>query len=104
MEYSARLASGLRSVEEAGSPGEVYRKNLKGVSSLMGDLQTRIEELEEALGKTEAIPDIRERAVFARDRMIPVMSELRHVVDSLEMVVDSDLWPLPTYAHMVYGR
>ena len=104
MEYSARLASGLRSVEEAGFPGEVYRKNLKGVSSLMGDLQTRIEELEEALGKTEAIPDIRERAVFARDRMIPVMSELRHVVDSLEMVVDSDLWPLPTYAHMVYGR
>ena len=37
-----------------------------------------------------------------RDRVLPAMLMLREASDALEMIVDADLWPLPTYADMVF--
>jgi glutamine synthetase len=30
------------------------------------------------------------------------MSEVRQVADELETIVDAELWPLPTYAEMLF--
>ena len=43
-------------------------------------------------------------AEFYRDAVIPAMSTLRKTVDSLEMVVDAKIWPLPSYAEMLFMR
>jgi glutamine synthetase len=31
------------------------------------------------------------------------MSELRHIVDELEMLVAKKYWPIPTYAEILYS-
>ena len=34
--------------------------------------------------------------------MIPIMNELRKVVDEAEVVVGAQYWPYPTYADMLF--
>ena len=43
-----------------------------------------------------------ERALFLRDRVLPVIGELRVHVDRLEMLVSDKYWPLPTYHEMLF--
>ena len=41
---------------------------------------------------------------FSADTLMPLMGELRGVVDGLEALVDDNLWPLPTYQEMLFVR
>jgi len=43
-----------------------------------------------------------EKAVYIRDTIIPMMSELRTVCDRAETMVPSDSWPVPTYSEMMF--
>ncbi|MEY3964273.1 MAG: hypothetical protein RLZZ106_1528 [Cyanobacteriota bacterium] len=38
------------------------------------------------------------------DRLLPLMLKLREAVDGLEALVDDSIWPLPTYAEMLFMR
>jgi glutamine synthetase len=38
------------------------------------------------------------------DTLLPRMAQLRSAVDGLEAVVDDALWPLPTFAEMLFVR
>ena len=41
-------------------------------------------------------------AAFARDQVLPAMSDLRKNADRLETMIADDLWPLPTYREMLF--
>jgi glutamine synthetase len=41
---------------------------------------------------------------YCADTLVPLMAELREVVDGLEALVDDNLWPLPTYQEMLFVR
>jgi len=41
---------------------------------------------------------------YSADTLVPLMAELRGVVDGLEALVDDNLWPLPTYQEMLFVR
>ena len=41
-------------------------------------------------------------AVYARDKQLTAMHEVRVVADKLERIVADDLWPLPTYSEMLF--
>ncbi len=64
----------------------------------------RIEALEKALEKAASVDSTIKYAEACRDSIIPVMKELRMAADQLEFIVDADLWPLPTYAQMLFLR
>ena len=53
---------------------------------------------EEAATKKEG----QEMAVYFREVVFPVMAELRQPIDELETIVDNALWPVPTYAELLY--
>ncbi|MFZ9880515.1 MAG: hypothetical protein ACO3QC_03835, partial [Phycisphaerales bacterium] len=38
-----------------------------------------------------------------RDALLPAMLETRRLCDSLEKVMPADLYPLPTYAEMLFS-
>ena len=44
------------------------------------------------------------RAYYCRDELLPAIKEVRHTVDTLEELVDDDLWPLPTYTELLFSR
>jgi glutamine synthetase len=44
------------------------------------------------------------RAYYCRDEMLPAIGEVRNAVDTLEELVDDNLWPLPTYTELLFSR
>ena len=44
-----------------------------------------------------------QKALYARDRLLPAMNELRRAADALEQMCPAHLWPMPTYGELLYG-
>ena len=43
-----------------------------------------------------------ELAIYARDKQLAAMADVREAADKLEKVVADDLWPLPKYEEMLF--
>ena len=54
------------------------------------------------MDRVDAIQDIKEMAHAYHDAVVPAMAALRHPVDELELLVDKDLWPVPTYGDLLF--
>lgn len=44
----------------------------------------------------------RDQAVYYRDVVKTTMDALRAPVDKLEMLVDKDIWPMPSYGDLIF--
>ena len=44
----------------------------------------------------------RDQAVYYRDVVKTAMDALRAPVDKLEMLVDKDIWPMPSYGDLIF--
>ncbi len=102
VECSTNYAKSFKAVSDAGVDGEGYKEILSNVCSLTECLKGGITALEKALEKANSIEEAEETGKAFRDEVIPAMTEVRKCVDDLEVVVDADLWPLPTYAEMLF--
>ena len=47
--------------------------------------------------------DSKSQAIFCRDYVFRTMKELREPADRLEMLVDEENWPFPTYGELLYN-
>ena len=75
---------------------------LEELSALITDLSAGIENLEAAVAKSGAIEDCAGQAAAFRNIMVGPMEKVREAADRLELIVDADIWPLPTYAEMLF--
>jgi glutamine synthetase len=104
--YTTDLAGSITSIQATGLKVDISAQSelLSEVSSLAASLKKKIGELETA---TEAAANMHgdsfKHASFYRDEVFVKMGELRAVADSLESLVDSDVWPLPTYGEMLFN-
>ncbi|MGI9080681.1 MAG: glutamine synthetase type III, partial [Thermoleophilaceae bacterium] len=79
-----------------------------GVDTLAGETRALVNEFVEAIRALEEAnvhPDGLEGldlAIHARDHQLVAMDRVRGVADGLERIVADDLWPLPTYAEMLF--
>jgi len=78
-----------------------------GVSALEGEARELVDELVGALGalkEANDYPDMEgmDWAVYARDKQLAAMADVREAADKLEKVVADDLWPLPKYEEMLF--
>ena len=100
--YSNRLADAVQAVKGAGVPADTQLDMLRNVCELMNTLNTGIKNLEKAVAKASASKDYVQHSRSCRDDVIPAMHDVRAAADELEKIVDADLWPLPTYAEMLF--
>lgn len=104
IQYSSELASAVNGLIAAGITPAVQKRELEKTNSLLEDLSSAIEALEKAVGKAKSIEKALAKAKCYRDDVIPAMSEVRKAADTLETIVDAELWPLPSYAEMLFVR
>jgi glutamine synthetase len=104
IQYSSELASAVNGLIAAGITPAVQKRELEKTNSLLEDLSSAIEALEKAVGKAKSIEKALAKAKYYRDDVIPAMSEVRKAADTLETIVDAELWPLPSYAEMLFVR
>lgn len=50
------------------------------------------------------MPDERSKAIAYHDTIVPAMEEIRQSIDSLELMVDNEIWPLPKYRELLFIR
>jgi glutamine synthetase len=100
MAFLEQLARSVRDQEALGLT--VDRGVLNQVASLNQQLGQRCAALEEAL--QQAAPDAHGHLRHCADSLMPLMGQLRETVDALEVLVDDDLWPLPTYQELLFFR
>ena len=102
--YTSELSNSINSVKAACETADVsvQTKLLIKTSSLLAEAQKALDALRKldvkANGKTEG----KEMALFFRREVCPAMEALRRPIDELEMIVDRRLWPVPTYAELLY--
>ncbi|MCL2220573.1 MAG: glutamine synthetase III [Chitinispirillia bacterium] len=77
---------------------------LTEISKLSACMLAKLTSLEDALNKSkDKHKDMLTLASFYRDSVFTAMSELRLIVDGLEMLVSKKHWPVPTYADMLFS-
>jgi glutamine synthetase len=72
------------------------------ISSLNKDLQDQSVVLEQALNNPPHGSAAHMR--HCAEVLLPIMLKLRQAADNLELLVDDDRWPLPTYQEMLFIR
>jgi glutamine synthetase len=102
IEYSGKLAKAIERISNAGSDPGAQKKILNKTCELINELNNSIEELKKAVAEAIAIDNTAKKAENSRDAVVPAMSKVRKAADSLEMIVDAKMWPLPTYAEMLF--
>lgn len=102
VKYSVRLADTVNAVSAAGVDAATQKSMLEKVSVLLTSADRAINELEAVTQECKKVEEVSGQAEFCRDKIIPAMAELRKYVDGLEMIIDADIWPLPTYAEMLF--
>ena len=107
------LPAALRYSKDVAKEAEAKLKlgfdaGLKLERSLLGTLDEQMTKLyegtfalEKAVEDTRSIEDMLEKAKFTRDRILPVMEEIRKAGDILETVVGKEYWPMPTYQELL---
>lgn len=104
IDYCASLAASAGVIADSGAPNKSAKKLLDKVSSLVDDLDSAIESLEAAIEKAQKNSKAIQQARSFRDDVIPPMTKVRLATDALETLVAADLWPLPSYAEMLFLR
>jgi glutamine synthetase len=104
IQYAGSLASSVTAIKAAGAATAAGAENLSSVTELLDALQAAIAQLEKVFAEAGTISDMHKHAVAIRDKVIPTMNKVRDAADALEAIVDSEFWPLPTYADMLFKR
>ena len=103
IKYTTALANSINSVKAACEADlSVQIGLLTEVSGLLAETKAALTRLTGAAEQACAMPQGREQAVCYRDEVKTAMDALRAPVDKLEMIVDKEMWPMPSYGDLIF--
>ena len=100
--YTKVLADTVNAVKAAGADASTQEEILREVSGKLSAMQTALKKLEKAEKEASAMADEKAQAFFYKDTVKVIMDELRAPADELEMIVDKEYWPIPTYGELMF--
>ena len=103
IKYATSLANSINTIAAAGvSEVTVQKELLEETSTLLKETQEALKHLMVTEDKAFAMPDGMEQAKFYHEAVVPAMEALRAPVDRLEMIVDKEMWPMPSYGDLMF--
>ena len=102
IKYTKSLADTVNSVTAAGAEASVQSELLAETSGLLSDTKVALQKLIDLDKKSEEVPEGTELAHYFHEEIVPAMAELRAPVDALEMIVDKEMWPMPSYGDLMF--
>ena len=104
IKYTTVIADSITSVSSACPEADVSTQTalLTEVSAQLKNTRESLQSLEIDLERTGDFSDEKARAFYFRDTVLPDMKGLRTPVDKLEMLVDKEYWPMPSYGDMIF--
>ena len=102
IKYTKELADTVVAVKEAGADASVQAELLTEVSGLLAESKKALEALKVVTDQAAAMEEGEDQARFYHSDVVPVMEALRAPVDKLEMIVDKEAWPMPSYGDLIF--
>ena len=102
--YTTQLAKSLSAVRNACPEADVsvQKELILETSDLLSEVKVALAALEEKAGIAAGISNSKERAYYCLENVTTAMKALRIPVDKLEMIVDKELWPFPSYGDLIF--
>ena len=104
VKYTTVLAESVNQVRAAGGNYNVsvQERLLEKTSALLAESYEALNHLAEVTEEIEKKEEGPERARYCLDVIMPAMTALRTPVDKLEMIVDKEMWPMPSYGDLMF--
>lgn len=104
IKYTKCLADSINSIKLAlpDANVEVQKELLQETLSFLSQAELANKELLIQVSIAVSKKDGIDRATYFKDMVIPAMNNIRVIIDSLELIVDKELWPVPTYGELLF--
>ena len=104
IKYTTQLAASISAVKGACPDADISTQTelLLETSDLLTETKTALSKLEDETAKTAETTGGKSQAEAYHGNVVPAMEALRAPVDKLEMLVDKDLWPMPSYGDLIF--
>jgi glutamine synthetase len=102
--YTKKLADSINAIKAAvtGADVSVQTELLKETSELLVKAQAALKNLQAKTAEAASTEEGHKMATAFREKVVPAMAALRAPIDALEVIVDKDLWPVPTYGDLLF--
>ena len=102
IKYTGTLSQIIESLHAIGANADVQTELLTDISSLLSEANGAVKILREVTAEAGTIESNEKRAHFYHDYVLPAMEALRRPVDKMEMLVDKEAWPMPSYGDLMF--
>lgn len=103
IQYAAFLADSISRFKAVSADASVAEDLLKKVTSLLSSSYANLAELEKGVARAQQSEETVKKAEIYRDSVVISMQALRTDIDCLEMLVPAHMWPVPTYANLLFN-
>ena len=90
------------SMAVAGKSASVQKELQETIGNLLTAANKKLKKLKEETAKAQAIDKVDKQAVAFRDKVRTSLNDLRSDIDAIEVLMASDLWPVPVYSDMLF--
>ena len=103
IKYATSLAASITAIKAAGlDEVEVQTELLKETNALLKETKDALAALEKVEAEAVSMEEGEAQARFYHFSVTPAMEALRAPVDKLEMIVDKEMWPMPSYGDLLF--
>ena len=104
LEYLNKMAEVSLNISKNEIDNSFIKDEVVELSNLIKTMKDSINVLEDSIKKAINTNDnVYHKALVWKDIVLVAMSNLRKIVDTLEMKVDTKYWPMPTYTDILFG-
>ena len=102
IKYATKLADSISKVKAAGVSAAAQEGILKTVSTLLETAVKKLKAVVDAKEKASNISEAVKNAECYSDDVFTAYTSLRDEIDALEAIVPANIWPVPTYADLLF--
>ena len=106
--YQNMLVENVRDLKEVCQPKDFQRLSasqmdlIECIASDIAEAEKTVDALDAEVEELQAGPEGYDAAVRYQNEVVPMLEEIRKHVDSLEMMIDDQMWPLPKYRELLF--
>lgn len=102
IKFSKNLADTVIAVRKAGVDESVQKEILIEVTIKLKEMKEALSILQKLEIQARTIVEHKEQAFYYKEEIVKAMEALRKPADELELLVDKNIWPIPSYADLLF--
>ena len=103
LKYCKELCDGIAVKSGFGIDASIERTLAEKITNLNSEAYRLVEELEKNTAAAAAEENALKMATAYRDDVVSTMEKLRKCVDSIEVMMPANQWPVPAYSDMIFN-